>query len=178
MLPMLLIMSIGIGFLLTLQSEHKAEALSFKTFGINMNNPTYWVQYLLSNATVTSMELDQSDKTLRLNFTAWDDGYLTIRVPRELIDSLNQNGNDIPFLVTLHKGSNENETAILHNSEATDTYRRFDISFTNDTNLVEIKGTRVVPEFSSIGIMAIFFVVLSVTSFLWGRKFANPLGHI
>jgi len=71
MLPMLLIMSIGIGFLLTLQSEHKAEALSFKTFGINMNNQTYWVQYLLSNATVTSMELDQSDKTLRLNFTAW-----------------------------------------------------------------------------------------------------------
>ena len=172
-LPILLITgAFGIFFSLTFQSEHDAYAMSYKIYSLDIGNQTYTVQYLLPNATITRMELDQSDKTLRLNFAARGDGVLTIFVPRELIDSLNEDGDDSPFGIIVYTQENdEYENTRLYDVYATPTVRRLDISFSADTSLIEIKGSQVIPEFPSAQILVITISILLGISFLSRSNF-------
>ena len=68
---------------------------------------TFDVPYTMKGGIISSMNLNQKNLSLVINIATNSDGNLNINLPRDSIDSLDNNGQDIDFIVLMYEGNSE-----------------------------------------------------------------------
>lgn len=99
----------------------------------NSNN----VRYKIKNGIVSNLTIDRQSKALIISITPSGDGELIIELPRKLIDSKNDKGDDDVFLILID-GAEHDFTETKTNND-----RILTIKFLKDEQFVEVIGTNI-----------------------------------
>jgi len=124
---------------------------------------TFDVQYTMKGGIISSMDLNQENLSLVINIATSSDGNLNINLPRDSIDSINNQGEDIDFIVLMYEGNSEIPIQTdFRKVEAADEFRSIDIPVKDGDTKVEIIGTHVVPEFGTIAMIVLAVAIVSI----------------
>ena len=148
-------------------------APSSPTFNLQVGDLTFPIEYQ-SDGTVKNMFVRPSDNKLVVSIEAEEDGTLTIELPRQVIDA-SEGGSDIEYIVAISDFDMGSEEVIeVTESTTTDEARTLVIDYEAGTDLIEIQGTMVVPEF---GILAAIILAISLLSVIGFTRFSHRLGN-
>ncbi len=124
---------------------------------------TFDVPYTMKGGIITSMNVNQKNLSLEINISTSSDGNLNINLPRDSIDSTDNNGQDIDFIVLMHEGnSNFAIQTDYKKIEVGDGFRSINIPVKDGDVKVEIIGTHVVPEFGTIAMIVLAVAIVSI----------------
>ncbi|MBT7824385.1 MAG: PEFG-CTERM sorting domain-containing protein [Thaumarchaeota archaeon] len=124
---------------------------------------TFDVQYTMKGGIISSMNLNQKNLSLEINISTSSDGNLNINLPRDSIDSINNNGQDIDFIVLMYEGNTEIPIQTdFKNADTEDQFRSINIPVKNGDTKIEIIGTHVVPEFGTIAMIVLAVAIVSI----------------
>ena len=124
---------------------------------------TFDVQYTMKGGIISSMNLNQKNLSLEINISTSSDGNLNINLPRDSIDSINNNGQDIDFIVLMYEGNTEIPIQTdFRNIDTEDQFRSINIPVKNGDTKIEIIGTHVVPEFGTIAMIVLAVAIVSI----------------
>ena len=127
------------------------------------NAGTFDVQYTMKGGVISSMNLNQENLSLEINISTNSDGNLNINLPRNSIDSINNNGQDINFIVLMYEGDSKIPIQTdFKKVESSDGFRSIDIPVKNGDTKIEIVGTHVVPEFGTIAMIVLAVAIVSI----------------
>jgi predicted secreted protein with PEFG-CTERM motif len=146
---------------------------SASTFNLRVEDRTYPIEYELSGGAINSIFPRPSENKLVISLDAEEDGQLTVVLPREVIDAI-EDGEDIDFIVMVEDDSGNVDIADFEESENSDDERTLVIDYEAGTGRIEIAGTQVVPEFGAIAaiILAIATTGIIMTTARYGNKFS------
>ena len=100
---------------------------------------TFDVQYTMKGGIISSMDLNQKNLSLVINIATSSDGNLNINLPRDSIDSLNNNGQDVDVIVLMYEGNSETPVQTAYRKiEAADAFRSIDIPVNDGDTKIEI----------------------------------------
>ena len=109
------------------------------------------------------MDLNQENLSLVINIATSSDGNLNINLPRDSIDSINNQGEDIDFIVLMYEGNSEIPVQTdFQKTEAENDFRSINIPVKNGDTKIEIVGTHVVPEFGTIAMIVLAVAIVSI----------------
>jgi predicted secreted protein with PEFG-CTERM motif len=146
------------------QVECTVEEEESETATLEIGGQEYDIEYMMHGGTLDELTADPEGNTITAMITADDDGELTIMLPREIVDSI-ENGQDADYYVYVDD--------ILE--EADDDYgedvRTLTIQFEAGTEQIDIIGTSVVPEFGTVAaiVLAVAIVGIIVTTTRYGK---------
>ena len=124
---------------------------------------TFDVPYTMKGGILTGMNLNQKNLSLVINIATSSDGNLNINLPREGIDSLDNNGQDIDFIVLMYEGNSEIPIQTdVRKGEVGNEFRSIDIPVKDGDTKIEIIGTHVVPEFGTIAMIVLAVAIVSI----------------
>ena len=124
---------------------------------------TFDVKYTMKGGIISSMELNQKDLSLDINIETNSDGYLSINIPRNSIDSITSDGQDIEFIILIYEENSQIPVQTDFKSvESNDEYRSMEIPVKNGDWKIEIVGTHVVPEFGAIAAVILAVAIVSI----------------
>jgi predicted secreted protein with PEFG-CTERM motif len=124
---------------------------------------TFDVQYTMKGGIISSMDLNQKNLSLIINIATSSDGNLNINLPRNSIDSKNNQGEDIDFIVLMYEGNSEIPVQTdFRKVEVENDFRSIDIPVKNGDTKIEIIGTHVVPEFGTIAMIVLAVAIVSI----------------
>ena len=129
---------------------------------------TFDVDYTIRGATVKDMRVDPVALALLVILETDDDGFITLKLPRDSIDAKIMNGQDDDFIIFID-GAEVPYTDVSTNSES----RTITIEFEEGDADIEIIGTFVVPEFGNI--VMIILVIGIVSTILLSTKYRIPI---
>jgi hypothetical protein len=139
-------------------------------YNLTVDDRTFPIKYDLSDGSITNMFARQAENKLVIIIDADDDGQLTVELPRQVIDAI-ENGEDINYIVSIEDASGNVETVEIEESDNTDSTRTLVIDYPAGGGRIEILGTQVVPEFGSAAI--IMMVVATVGIILLTSRFSS-----
>jgi predicted secreted protein with PEFG-CTERM motif len=159
----------------TLEGETTFEVFgsSVSTFNLRVEGDTYPIDYEIDNGAINSIFVRPIEKKLVITLDSDEDGQLTVVLPREVIDAI-EDGEDIDFTITTEDASGNVGIADFEETENTDDERKLVISYEAGTDRIEITGTQVVPEFGAIAaiVLAVSIVGIIVATARFGNKFS------
>ena len=124
---------------------------------------TFDVPYTMKGGILTGMNLNQKNLSLVINIATSSDGNLNINLPREGIDSLDNNGQDIDFIVLMYERNSEIPIQTdVRKGEVGNGFRSIDIPVKDGDTKIEIVGTHVVPEFGTIAMIVLAVAIVSI----------------
>jgi len=124
---------------------------------------TFDVPYTMKGGIISSMDLNQKNLSLIINIVTSSDGNLNINLPRDGIDSVDNNGQDIDFIVLMYEGNSEIPIQTdVRKIEAGEEFRSIDIPVKDGDTKIEIVGTHVVPEFGTIATIVLAVAIVSI----------------
>ena len=124
---------------------------------------TFDVPYTMKGGIISSMELNQRNLSLIINISTSSDGNLNLNLPRDSIDSVNRDGQDIDFIVLMYEGNSEIPIQTdFKKAEAGDEFRSIDIPVKNGDTKIEIVGTYIIPEFGTIAMIVLAVAIVSI----------------
>ena len=127
------------------------------------NGGTFDVQYTMKGGVVSSMNLNQEDLSLEVNISTNTDGNLNINLPRNDIDSIATNGQDIDFIVLMYEKDSDTPLQTDYTEvEKDNEFRSIDIPIKNGDVKIKIIGTYVVPEFGTIAMIVLAVAIVSI----------------
>ena len=146
---------------------------SVSEYSLIVDGDTYPVEYEMSGGSINNMFVRPAENKLVITVNAEQAGQLTVELPREVIDAV-EDGEDIAYLVTIEDESGNVSTIEIEESENTDDTRTLVIDYAAGTGRIEIAGTQVVPEFGAITaiIMAIAILGIIVATARYNNKFS------
>ncbi len=126
------------------------------------DDPLAGITSSITGGTITSIRIGDDEAAVVVIIDAIDDGELTLNIPRDIFESKSdgQSGDDIPFIVLVDSA----EANAIETSGAG--VRTLTIPFTAGTDVIEIFGSWIIPEFGiiAIGILAVAIVAIIVAS--------------
>ena len=114
------------------------------------------VRYEITGGKLLSIMTDVDVKSLIILIEATDDGSLTITIPRSVLDALLGDGSDDGFFVFV----DDEEVDFDETTTATD--RTLTIEFYAGSEVIEIIGSFVIPEFGTIAGMILAVAIISI----------------
>ena len=124
---------------------------------------TFDVKYTMKGGIISSMELNQKNLSLDINIETNSDGYLSINIPRNSIDSITSDGQDIEFIILIYQENSQIPIQTdFKNIEISGEYRSMDIPVKNGDWKIKIVGTHVVPEFGAIAAVILAVAIVSI----------------
>ena len=124
---------------------------------------TFDVPYTMKGGIISSINVNQKNLSLVINIATSSDGNLNINLPRNSIDSVGNNGQDIDFIVLMYEGNSEIPIQTdVRKVETGDEFRSIDIPVKNGDTKIEIVGTHVVPEFGTIAMIVLAVAIVSI----------------
>jgi predicted secreted protein with PEFG-CTERM motif len=140
------------------------------TYQLKFEDQTFPIEYS-SDGTINNMYLRPAEKKLVIAITDDAEGKLTITLPREVIDAV-QGSTDIKYIVTTIDIQSGEETQIDITESLTNAEERtIVIDYDEGTDLIEILGTNVVPEFGALSAILLAIAVLGIVAVT--TKFSN-----
>jgi hypothetical protein len=140
------------------------------TYQLKFEDQTFPIEYS-SDGTINNMYLRPLEKKLVISITDDAEGKLTITLPREVIDAV-QGSTDINYIVTTIDIQSGEETQVDITESLTNVDERtIVIDYDEGTDLIEIQGTNVVPEFGALSAILLAIAVLGIVAAT--TKFSN-----
>ena len=122
---------------------------------IQVEGTDFWINFEITGGRLLSITPDVDANSLIIKIDAFDDGQLTITLPRELIDAKIGDDDDAFFVLVDGEEVDFDETA-------TSTDRTLVIAFPAGAEEIEIIGTHVVPEFGAIAALILAVAIISI----------------
>jgi hypothetical protein len=122
------------------------------SINFNLGNKTYTIKYHIVGGNLTGISAEKDNITLLLNISSTSDGKLSIELPRNIIDSKKEGNVDDNYAVFVD-GQYTSADEIRTTAQA----RTLMVGFDNGTSVIEITGTQLLPEFSTV-VIAIFAI--------------------
>ena len=122
---------------------------------------SYPISYQIQGGDIVSMSVNKQEKLLDLELSANDDGTLEIRLPRSVIDAWE---NSYRVYV-------DGKAADFREIDADPQFRTLSIPFSDSARHVEISGTYIVPEFSTMIVPPLTIAVVMIVATMYGRRF-------
>ncbi len=126
---------------------------------------TFDVEYTIKGGTLKNMVVDSDIFAVIVQIDAFDEGTITLDLPREFIGAEKQDGKDDTFIVLI----DGIEVSPVEKSIVGGESRVIAIDFEEGDSDIEIIGTYVIPEFGSI-VMIILFVGIMTTVLISRNK--------
>ncbi len=128
---------------------------SNSSINLMLGNKAYPIKYQITGGKLDGLSAERDNMTLIANVSSTSNGKLTIELPRNVIDSKKQGNADDNFAVF------EDGQYVVGNEIGTNAHARtLVIGFDNGTSVIEITGTRIVPEFATVAV-AVFAIATS-----------------
>jgi predicted secreted protein with PEFG-CTERM motif len=131
---------------------------NWTTFDLTAGGQTLPVQYMITGGSVENMTIHSENQTLGVTINSTDDGTLALRLPREVIDSKTVEGSDADFAAFI---DNAEYTDAGEIEPAADT-RTLLIGFPAGAGSIDVIGTSVVPEFSTIAVVVLAIAIIGI----------------
>src|SRR5215211_2401209 len=131
---------------------------NWTTFDLTAGGQTLPVQYMITGGSVENMTIHSENQTLRVTINSTDDGTLALRLPREVIDAKTVEGSDADFAAFI---DNAEYTDAGEIEPAADT-RTLLIGFPAGAGSIDVIGTSVVPEFSTIAVVVLAIAIIGI----------------
>lgn len=128
---------------------------SNSSINLRLGNKAYPIKYQIIGGKLAGISAERDNMTLIVNVSSTSNGKLTIELPRNVIDSQKRGNLDDNFAV-FEDGQYVVGNEIRTNAQA----RTLMIGFDNGTSVIEITGTRILPEFSTVE-LAVFAIATS-----------------
>jgi predicted secreted protein with PEFG-CTERM motif len=126
------------------------------TVPITVQGQTYNATYQITNGKVLGMIPNTDTKSLTIRIQPSGSGTISVTLPRSLIDSKNNGGQDSSFVVQDDGVPTKfNETGTTTNS------RTLVIPFGSNNSQITIIGTQIVPEFGTIAMLVLTIAMMS-----------------
>lgn len=107
----------------------------FEKFSVIANSYRYDIPYMITNGTISKMKMDCSNVELILDMhSSGNQGWITLVLPRQLVDSQTGSNNDDDFFVL------SDSKEIPHSDIASEKLRILIMPFSNDTSQISIIG--------------------------------------
>src|SRR5829696_1369851 len=131
---------------------------NWTTFDLTAGGQTLPVQYMITGGSVENMTIHSENQTLGVTISSTDDGTLALRLPREVIDAKTVEGSDADFAAFI---DNAEYTDAGEIEPAADT-RTLLIGFPAGAGSIDVIGTSVVPEFSTIAVVVLAIAIIGI----------------
>lgn len=139
----------------------------WQTTTLVISDEEYDIQYMISDGELNELIGYPETATITAMIIAEQDGELTIQLPRNTIDSV-ENGEDANYVVIV----DDVEESV--DDDFGDEVRTLTIPFTSQSKQIDIIGTFVVPEFGAIAaiVLAVAIVGIIVATTRYSSKFS------
>jgi hypothetical protein len=142
-------------------------------YTLRVDDDTFTIEYQ-SDGPVNSMYVRPAEKKLVVSIDGEEEGQLTITLPREVIDAV-QSGSDIQYVVsTLDTQTGEERLIDITEGASNAAERTITIDYEAGTDLIEIQGTNIVPEFGPLSAIVLAAGVFSIIAVM--AKFTSRFG--
>jgi predicted secreted protein with PEFG-CTERM motif len=129
------------------------------TFDLTVGDQTFPIEYMIDGGSVENMTVSSQNSTLGVSINSTDDGTLVIRLPRNVIDSKTGEGADTTFDAIIDNAEyvepGENETTA-------EDIRTLSIGFPSGSETIDVIGTVVIPEFSTIAVVVLAVAIVGI----------------
>jgi predicted secreted protein with PEFG-CTERM motif len=142
------------------------------TFDLMAEGQAHPIEYMITGGSVENMTIHGENQTLGITVNSMSNGTLALRLPREVIDSQTVEGEDADFAAFI---DNAEYTEPGEIEPAEDT-RTLLIGFPTGTESIDVIGTSVIPEFSTIAVvvLAVAIVGIIIATARYGRFNIGP----
>jgi predicted secreted protein with PEFG-CTERM motif len=124
---------------------------------------TFDISYTVKGGIITSIDLNENDLSLDIEIVTDSNGSLNIEIPRNSLDSIDENGFDNNFIVLIYNSDDEYPAQADYNELAnTDQVRSLYVPLKNGDSKIQIIGTHVVPEFGTIAAIILAVAITSI----------------
>jgi predicted secreted protein with PEFG-CTERM motif len=127
-------------------------------FDLTVGDQTYPIEYMITGGAVENMTIQGENQTLGVTLNSMSNGTLALRLPREVIDSKTTEGEDADFAAFIDNAEYEEPGEI---EPAADT-RTLLIGFPAGAGSIDVIGTSVIPEFSTIAVVVLAVAIVGI----------------
>ena len=128
------------------------------TFDLSAAGQTYPIEYMITGGSVENMTIHGENQTLGVTISSTSNGTLALRLPREVIDSQTAEGEDAEFAAFIDNAEYEEPGEI----EPAEDTRTLLIGFPAGAGSIDLIGTSVIPEFSTIAIIVLAVAIVGI----------------
>ncbi|MBV9667799.1 MAG: PEFG-CTERM sorting domain-containing protein [Nitrososphaeraceae archaeon] len=132
-----------------------------KTYGVRIGDKTFPITYQITGSgnKLNNITAAKDNTTLLVNVGGSQaGGTLTIQLPRNLIDSKKQGNQDSPYVIFQDSQPSQNVQEIKSNAQA----RTLSIAFDKGTDIIEIAGSKMVPEFGTASVVVLAIAIMGI----------------
>jgi len=129
------------------------------TFELNAEGQTLPIEYMITGGSVENMTIHGENQTLGVTINSMSNGTLSLRLPREVIDSKTAEGEDADFAAFIDDAEYEEPGEI---DEPTEDTRTILIGFPAGAGSIDVIGTSVIPEFSTIAAAVLAVAIIGI----------------
>jgi predicted secreted protein with PEFG-CTERM motif len=129
------------------------------TFELTVEGQTYPIEYRITGGSVQNMTIHGENQTLGIILNSTSNGTLALRLPSEIIDSKTAEGENADFAAFIDNAEYEQPGEIDEPAEDTRTVL---IGFPAGTGSIDVIGTSVIPEFSTIAIVVMAVAIIGI----------------
>ena len=130
---------------------------------------TFDIEYTMKGGVVDSMTVNPHSLSLDIGVLTNSDGALDISIPRNALDSIDENGFDTEFIILIYSSNEVNPVQTDYNKiEFDDESRSIYIPIKNGDSKIQIVGTSVIPEFGVL-IQLVLIVAIITTIIISAR---------
>jgi predicted secreted protein with PEFG-CTERM motif len=142
------------------------------TFDLTAGGQTYPIQYMITGGSVENMTIYSENQTLGVTINSTGNGTLALRLPTAVIDSKTAEGSNADFAAFIDNAEYADPGEI---EPAADT-RTLLIGFPQGAESIDVIGTSVVPEFSTIAVivLAVAIIGIVIATARHGRFSSDP----
>jgi hypothetical protein len=105
-----------------------------------------------------NISVEKDNTTLITNIASQSSGKLTIQLPRSLIDSKKQGNQDSPYVIFEDSQPWQRVQQVKSNPQA----RTLSIDFDKGTGVIEIAGSKVLPEFGTVSAVVFAIAIIGI----------------
>ena len=136
----------------------------WETITMAVGDDEFEIQYMITNGTLDELTADVETATITAMITSEEDGELTLQLPREIVDSV-ENGEDAEYLVYV------DDVEDFADDDFGEEVRTLTVPFAAGTEQIDFVGTMVIPEFGAIAavVLAVAIVGIIVATTRSGR---------
>ena len=137
---------------------------------LTIQDSTDLISYEITNGKITNVIPDLDAVSLLIDIEAIDDGFITLTIPRSVLDSTINDSDDEFFVLVDGEEVDFEEIT-------TSTDRTLTIEFLAGSEQIEIIGTFVIPEFGTIAAMILAVAIISIIAISAKSRLSIPLRY-
>ena len=118
---------------------------------------TFNVNYTISGGSVKTMTIDAQSLSVIVSINSTSDGTITLQLPRALIDSKTNSGQDDAFIILIDGAEVKPSSESANND-----FRSITVQFLQGDQDIEIIGTQIIPEFGPIAALVLAIAIVSI----------------